>query len=122
MKLYINSIKNNSSEIEVKLIEKGVVVNEKSRESRYRQSENLLPLIQEVLNERGVDSKDIKQIEVENNGGSFTSTRIGVTVANALGYAWGVPVKGSSSERIEKKLDGITIARPVYNKEPNITI
>ncbi|MFW5888318.1 MAG: hypothetical protein ACOCVY_01235 [Patescibacteria group bacterium] len=122
MDLYINSIKNNCTEIEVKLIRERKVVSGKSREAQCRQSENLLPLIQEVLSESGASVKDIKQIEVENSGGTFTSVRIGVTVANALGYAWRVPVKGSGSQEMEKKLNGITITRPVYDKEPNITV
>ena len=121
MKLYINSIKNNSTQIEVKLLQEGEVVAEKVVEARYRQAENLLPLIAEVI---GGDHKkeEIESIEVENEGGTFTSVRIGVTVANALGYAWGAPVKGTSSEKKEKEVAGITITRPGYDREPNITV
>jgi tRNA A37 threonylcarbamoyladenosine modification protein TsaB len=122
MDLYINSIKNNCTEIEVKLIREKKVVSGKSREAQYRQSENLLPLIQEVLSESGVSVKDIKQIEVENRGGTFTSVRIGVVIANALGYAWNIPVTGKGTESAEKTLNGKTITRPIYDKEPNITV
>jgi tRNA A37 threonylcarbamoyladenosine modification protein TsaB len=122
MRLYINSIKNNSTDIQVELIKDGRILIEKNEQAPYRQSESLLPLIQKTLDESKVDIKDIKEIEVENDGGTFTSVRIGVTVANALGYAWGVPVKGSSSRDMEKELNGMTITRPVYNREPNITV
>lgn len=122
MKLYINSIKNNSAEIEVKLIEQERAIIEKSKKAQYQQSENLLPLIKKVLSESGRETWDIKEIEVENEGGTFTSVRIGIVIANALGYAWGVPVKGTASQSQEKRINGFSVAQPVYNKEPNITI
>lgn len=122
MELYINSIKNNSTEIEVKLIEDKEVIIEKVMEARYRQSENLLPLVSQVFHESERKEEEVKKIKVENHGGTFTSVRIGVTVANALGYAWGVPVKGTDKEGLEKEVDGITITRPAYDKEPNITV
>ncbi|MCL5667074.1 MAG: hypothetical protein M1383_04875 [Patescibacteria group bacterium] len=35
----------------------------------------------------------VKKIVVNKGPGSYTGTRIGVTIAQALGFAWGVPVK-----------------------------
>ncbi len=122
MKLYINSIKNNSTEIEIKLIEAEGVVKEESQPAQYEQSEKLLPLIEQVINQSGRAVSEIKEIEVENKGGTFTSVRIGIVVANALGYAWGVPVVGTDSPGQEKQVNGLSIVQPVYNKEPNITI
>ncbi len=122
MKLYINSIKNNSTEIEIKLIEAEGVVKEKSQLAQYEQSEKLLPLIEQVINQSGRAVSEIKEIEVENKGGTFTSVRIGIVVANALGYAWGVPVVGTDSPGQEKQVNGLSMVQPVYNKEPNITI
>lgn len=122
MELYINSIKNNSTEIEVKLIEGEEVIMERTLEAQYRQSEQLLPLISQVLYENGKSGEELQEIRVENQGGTFTSVRIGVIVANALGYAWGIPVKGTSERELEKEVNGITITQPAYNKEPNITV
>ncbi len=122
MKLYINSIKNNSTEIEIKLIEAEGVVKEESQPAQYEQSEKLLPLIEQVINQSGRAVSEIKEIEVENKGGTFTSVRIGIVVANALGYAWGVPVVGTDSPGQEKQVNGLSMVQPVYNKEPNITI
>jgi hypothetical protein len=59
---------------------------------------------------------------VENKGGTFTSVRIGIVVANALGYAWGVPVTGTVTTGPEKPVNGYSIVRPVYDQEPNITL
>ncbi len=122
MKLYINSIKNNSTKIEIKLIEAEGVVKEESQSAQYEQSEKLLPLIEQVINQSGRAVSEIKEIEVENKGGTFTSVRIGIVVANALGYAWGVPVVGTDSPGQEKQVNGLSMVQPVYNKEPNITI
>ncbi len=122
MKLYINSIKSSSTKIEIKLIETEGVVKEESQPAQYEQSEKLLPLIEQVINQSGRAVSEIKEIEVENKGGTFTSVRIGIVVANALGYAWGVPVVGTDSPGQEKQVNGLSMVQPVYNKEPNITI
>jgi len=57
-------------------------------------SQKLLPLISKSLKKQKLDFKDITQIEVETGPGSFTGLRIGVSVANTLGWALGIPVNG----------------------------
>ncbi len=46
---------------------------------------------------KGLKIKDlglkIKQIVVNKGPGSYTGVRVGVTIAQALGFAWNVPVK-----------------------------
>jgi hypothetical protein len=56
--------------------------------------EKLLLAIDEIIKEAKIKLTDLKKIEVENKGGSFTSLRVGVTVANALGFALGILVEG----------------------------
>lgn len=51
--------------------------------------------------------KEITEIQVETGPGSFTGLRVGVAVANALGWALKVPVNG-------KKVDKENIIKPVY--------
>lgn len=46
------------------------------------------------LAEKGLKPKDLTQIEVNPGPGSFTGTRVGVAIANALGFALGLPVNG----------------------------
>lgn len=124
MRLYINSIKNGGSDIEARLTDRHGNRVTKIREAQYRQAERLLPLIEELLQENEVAGEEITEITVENGGGTFTSVRIGVVTANALGYAWGIPVKGTHPEG-QKEITladrKMTLASPVYNKEPNIT-
>ena len=62
------------------------------------QAEKLLPSIEQLLTEAGLKLFDLEKIEVVNCGGSFTSLRLGVVIANALGYALGVPVSGTSGQ------------------------
>lgn len=71
-----------------------------------RGSQVLLPMIVKILKKNKADFKDIGQIRVNPGPGSFTGTRVGVAVANALGYALGVPVNGKKGK----------IVMPLYAK------
>jgi len=59
-------------------------------------SQKLLPLIVDVLQKEGKDFKDIKEIKVDVGPGSYTGLRVGVSVANALGWILGIPVNGKN--------------------------
>ncbi len=77
-------------------------------------SQVLLPLINQILKKHkqslrssskqvsttGLNKKlvDVTSIEVDTGPGSFTGTRVGVAVANALGFALNIPVNGSPRE------------------------
>lgn len=62
--------------------------------AKEEKSQRLLPFIVEVMKKEKKDFKDIKEIEVNTGPGSFMGLRVGVSVANALGWALGVPVNG----------------------------
>lgn len=83
--------------IKVGISEQGKVIREISEENEYG-SQMLLPLIEKLLKSQKLEFKDLKRIEVEKGPGSFTGLRVGVSVANALGFALGVPVNGKKSE------------------------
>lgn len=78
----------------------GKVVAEESAENEYG-SQVLLPLLTKLLDRKKMVWKDLEAVEVETGPGSFTGTRVGVSVANALGYSLGIPVNG---KKIETKL------------------
>lgn len=61
-------------------------------------SQVLLGLIQKTLSEKKLDFKDLTGIEVATGPGSFTGLRVGVAVANALGYSLHIPVNGKHLE------------------------
>jgi tRNA threonylcarbamoyl adenosine modification protein YeaZ len=88
--------------------------------SDRQQAEQLLPGILELLAEQKLDWSDLGAIQVVNQGGSFTSLRIGVVTANALAYALGLPVAGTNGQSLQG--EGYQIVEPEYSSQPNITV
>jgi tRNA threonylcarbamoyladenosine biosynthesis protein TsaB len=64
-------------------------------------SQRLLPFIVELLKKQGKKLKDITEIEVNTGPGSFTGLRVGVSVANALGWALKILVNGKDLRKGE---------------------
>ena len=60
------------------------------------QAERLMPLLQEVLAEAGVDWADLDRIGVGIGPGNFTGVRISVAAARGLALALGIPAVGVS--------------------------
>jgi tRNA threonylcarbamoyladenosine biosynthesis protein TsaB len=84
-----------------------------------QQAEQLLPSILELLTEQQLGWSDLEAIQVANQAGSFTSLRIGVVTANALAYALGLSVTGTSGQSLQS--DSYQIVEPEYSGQPNIT-
>ena len=111
MLLYINT--KDQKQVTVALKKDGKVVDSVMAENEYG-SQVLLPLIEKLLKKQstpGVSSYDkhvlhtgsvnweeLEGLEVETGPGSFTGLRVGVSVANALGYSLGIPVNGKKME------------------------
>lgn len=107
MILYINT--KDQRRVEVAIKERGKVVKSLSEKNEYG-SQVLLPLIVKLLRtynpgleaqiQTGIDNmwEGLEGIEVETGPGSFTGLRVGVSVANALGFALGIPVNGKRAE------------------------
>lgn len=92
-------------QVRVQLKDGGKVISELSAENEYG-SQVLLPLILKLLRnyKPGLKTKlqtgfvKLKSVEVETGPGSFTGLRVGISVANALGYSFGIPVNGKKIE------------------------
>lgn len=68
----------------------------------HRKAQVVLPMIEQLLNDHHVSLTDISAIEVNSGPGSFTGLRVGITIANTLGYLLKVPVNGKKvGEQIE---------------------
>jgi tRNA threonylcarbamoyladenosine biosynthesis protein TsaB len=68
----------------------------------HRKAQVVLPLIEELLKEHKLELKDISGIEVNPGPGSFTGLRVGITIANTLGFLLKVPVNGKKAgEQVE---------------------
>ena len=70
---------------------------EKKSSSRMFRSQMVLPLIEELLAEHNQTMRDIRSIQVASGPGSFTGLRVGVTIANALGFLLDIPVNGQKT-------------------------
>lgn len=95
MILYIDT--KDQKHVKVSLKKNGEVVRTLSEENQIG-SQVLLPLIEKLLKQEKLEYKDLKGIEVETGPGSFTGIRVGVSVANALGFSLGIPVNGKKAE------------------------
>lgn len=59
-----------------------------------QKAQAVLPLIEKILKENKLSLKDITEIGVNLGPGSFTGLRVGVSIANALGYLLKIPING----------------------------
>ena len=57
-------------------------------------SQQTLGLINEILKKNKKKISNITEIEINLGPGSFTGLKVGVAVANALGFALDIPVNG----------------------------
>jgi len=82
-----------------------------------KQSEELLIVIDGILKNHKLKLKDIKAIVVNAGPGSFTGVRVGVTIANTLGWSLNIPVVGYRNGELEtvlsKKITQTKFSKPV---------
>lgn len=86
-----------SKKLVVILVKDNKIIGFKELESINDHASHLIPFIDEILKEKNITTKDINKIFVVNGPGSFTGTRIGVTVGKVLAYSNDIPVIPVSS-------------------------
>ena len=91
MKLYIDSTDNKKTIIRLGETE---FVNEVASP----RDQNILLFLQQSMAKLGLTPKDLTSIEVNPGPGSFTGSRLGVSIANALGYSLKIPVNGQNNQ------------------------
>lgn len=104
MTLKIDTTK--TEEVKVELTDPKTGKTDILRQTQKRGSQVLLPMIVKILKKNKKKFSDLIAVEVNVGPGSFTGTRVGVTVANALGFALDLPVNGQKGK----------IALPIYAK------
>jgi len=77
-------------------------------------SSELLPKIEWFLRKNGVKLKDLKAIAVFQGPGSFTGLRVGISVANTLGYSLKIPVFGFAGSQYQD--NPLFMAKEVFER------
>jgi len=81
-----------------KLIKVGLIIDGKEhlvqQEVDARRAQVVLPLVEQLLKEHKLELKDVTGIEVNVGPGSFTGLRVGVAIANTLGFLLKIPING----------------------------
>lgn len=94
MILYINTT--DQKQVIVSLRNDGKIIDSLGERNKLG-SQVLLPMIDKILKLRQLKYLDLKGIEVETGPGSFTGLRVGVSVANALGFSLEIPVNSKKT-------------------------
>jgi len=63
-------------------------------------SQNIIPMIQQVMEDAGIQPENLHGIAVTGGPGSFTGLRIGISVAKTMGQVLGIPVVGISTLKV----------------------
>ena len=79
-----------------KNIRVGIKINGKSKyissKVKVLKAQAVLPLIDKVLKANNINLSDINKIKVNTGPGSFTGLRVGISIANALGFFLKIPI------------------------------
>lgn len=86
-----------SEKLKVSLLKDNNLIYDKEIITKNDHSSYLLPYIDEAFKTNNIDFKELDRIIVGVGPGSFTGTRIGVTVAKIYGYSFNIPTYGISS-------------------------
>ena len=89
-----------SEKLNVSLMRDDNILYDKQIETKNDHSSFLVPLIDEAIKSNNIEFKDIDRIIVGIGPGSFTGTRIAITVAKIYGYSLNIPTFGISSLEI----------------------
>ncbi|MCA1061762.1 tRNA (adenosine(37)-N6)-threonylcarbamoyltransferase complex dimerization subunit type 1 TsaB [Rossellomorea aquimaris] len=81
----------------VSLIQEDKVIGEYITYMKKNHSVRAMPAIEQLLNECGIEPKDLSKIVVANGPGSYTGVRIGVTLAKTLAWSLNIPLIPVSS-------------------------
>ena len=79
------------------LVSGGKLLAESMLNNKTTHSEKLMPMIDFVLKNSGMDITDIDLFAVANGPGSFTGLRIGVSTVKGLAHAVNKPIVGIST-------------------------
>lgn len=102
MILYIDTT---GYDIAIFAISKAGKINQKTFRIGPHESHKTLEKLNEFFAKLTINNpqSEIKKIICNKGPGSYTGTRVGVTITQALGLAWKIPVKFLSKEQFNKE-------------------
>lgn len=113
------------------LVHQGALRTFAHRRVQWHGSDKALALFVAMLDQAGIKLSKVQKFVVVRGPGSFTSVRVGLIIANTLGWLLAKPVRGivarhelSSAEVLKAArlpAQRGVVVRPWYGKKPNIT-
>lgn len=101
----ILSIDTSSSNCATAILEDDKLIDENSLNNGKTHSENLMPLVAELLNRNNLELKDIDLIAVSVGPGSFTGIRIGIASIKPIAEIHNIPVAAVTSLETIARID-----------------
>ncbi len=89
--LHIDTTSNEIIKIGLNISGEGYFIKQKLDKKK---AQIVLPLIERILKRKNLKLKDISEIKINPGPGSFTGIRVGLTVANTLGFLLKIPING----------------------------
>lgn len=81
----------------VACVENGIIISERSINDKKTHSATLVPLLDEMLKDKGLSVSEASLFAVAKGPGSFTGLRIGTATAKGLSLALNTPIVGVST-------------------------
>lgn len=103
MKVYIDSTDNTKTIIRIN-------DREYTRNVSTPREQDVFGFLLQCLEKENIRQEDIDELEVNPGPGSFTGTRVGVSIGNALSFGLDIKINGS-----------FTPVEPIYSSPPSIT-
>ncbi|MEK7139166.1 MAG: hypothetical protein AAB817_00515 [Patescibacteria group bacterium] len=113
----------------------GTVRGQIKRRGQWHQSDKIIGLIDQLLAQTRPRRSAITGMIIVRGPGSFTGTRLSVTIANALGYAGQWPLVGlirrdqeTATKLINRGCRALSqsprrrVIQPLYDSQPHITV
>ena len=115
IKLIIDTSSNKEIKVGLRTDTKEYVIKETVR---HHKAQVVLPLIDKLLYRQKLKITDINSIDVNVGHESFTGIRVGMSIANALSFALGIPIRDPSTPPSDDGLaqdEGRTIFPPSFD-------
>lgn len=97
--LIIDTSDSSNIKVELRINDQGYKINQKMKKAQV-----VLKLIDKLLTKYKLNIYDVNAIKVNVGHGSFTGLRVGVSIANTLGFFLKIPINGKKiGELVEPK-------------------